>query len=238
MKSAEATSALKLEAYASEFIGTYFLVLTIGLNVLQRTALGPVSVGLILMAMVFATGKVSGGHFNPAVTLGVLLCRRRHLHWRDGLLYVAAQLSGGLAAGCTYAAMLGATFTLQPGNGHSLLDALFAEVLFTVALVFVVLSVATTDEGNHYFGVAVGFTVMAAAFSVGSISGCSLNPAVAVGVIGSHWLQAGGSLGLLAPFALGPLLGSLVAAGLFRVVRAADVAAEEVPLPRSPLRPY
>lgn len=220
MKSMEVPVLMKPEAYASEFIGTYFLVLTIGLNVLQRIALAPISVGFILMAMIFATGKVSGGHFNPAVTLGVMVCRQGLL-WRDALLYVLAQLAGAVAAGLTYTAMLGATFSLRPGQGYDMLDALAAEALFTVALVFVVLSVATVGGDNQNFGLSIGFTVTAAAFSVGRISGSSLNPAVAFGVICSHWLHVGGGLEQLAPYILGPLLGAIIAAALFRIVRAA-----------------
>lgn len=241
MKSSEA-EPLRIEAYASEFIGTYFLVLTIGLNVLQRIALAPISIGFILMAFIFATGKVSGGHFNPAVTLGVLICRPGLL-LRDGLLYVVAQLAGAVAAGLTYTAMLGATFSLKPGAGYTMEDAMLAEALFTVALVFVVLSVATTGS-NQYFGLSIGFTVTAAAFSVGRVSGASLNPAVAFGVIGSHWLHMGGGLEQLVPYTLGPLLGALVAAVLFRIVRAGhygpqgQVLDEEERLLKEPSRTY
>jgi len=222
---------LKIEACVSEFVGTFFLVLTIGYNVLQRTALAPISIGAMLAAMIFATGKVSGGHFNPAVTLGVLL--RGKVNFESAAAYVGSQLCGALLAGCVYSHVLGATFALGPGAGYTLAAAAIVEVLFTAALVFVVLSVATTaqDDGNWYYGLAIGFTVMAAAFAIGPISGCSLNPAVTVGVIISHLMHTGEIMpSRLLTYTVAPLLGSLVAVLLFNMIRNAEY---EVPLPTS-----
>merc|ERR1719161_1562880 len=123
-----------------------------------------------------------------------------------------------------YYAVLSATFTFHPGSGYSMVDALLVEVIFTAALVFVVLNVATTrqDTNNHYYGLAIGFTVMSAAFACGSISGCSLNPAVSFGVMMSNFIHTNEGLKYFALYMCCPLLGSLVAAGLFRVIRAAE----------------
>jgi len=215
---------LKLEAYVSEFIGTFFLVFTVGLNVLQNTALAPVSIGSILMVMIFATGSVSGAHFNPAVTLGVLVSMRDQIHWVDACIYIIIQLFAGLCASGVYYYVLYATFTLHPGAGYGWMDAAVVEILFTAALVFVVLNVATTsqDTNNHYYGLAIGFTVMAAAFACGSISGCSLNPAVTFGVMVSNMLHTGTGMKYFGLYFLAPLAGSFVAAGLFRLIRAAE----------------
>lgn len=210
----------KLEAYVSEFVGTFFLVLTVGFNVLQNTALAPISIGSILMSMIFATGKVSGGHFNPAVTLGVYL--RGKIDGNSAFGYVLVQMAGGLVAGLTYFSMLGATFSLGPGVGYGAAAVLIVEVIFTAALVFVVLSVATTvqDDGNWYYGLAIGFTVMAAAFAIGPISGCSLNPAVTFGVMFSNLFHTGYlKVSLLLIYTFAPLLGSLLAVGFFQVIR-------------------
>lgn len=212
------------EALASEFIGTFFLVLTVGFNVLQATALAPVAIGSILMVMIFATGSVSGAHFNPAVTLGVILSGREQAHPVDAAWYVAAQLSGGVVAGAVYWWVFGATFTLKPGVGYMWYDAVVAEILFTAALVFVVLNVATTNEdaNNQYFGLAIGFTVMSSAFAIGAVSGCSLNPAVTCGVMLTHLLHNGAGMKYFAVYIVGPLLGSCLAVGLFRVTRASE----------------
>lgn len=209
-----------VEAYFSEFVGTFFLVLTIGFNVLQNTALAPVSIGAMLMAMIFATGRVSGGHFNPAVTLGVY-CRGK-IDGDDACAYVAVQLAAGFCAGCVYLEILGASFSLGPGTGYTLASVCIVEVLFTAALVFVVLSVATTtqDEGNWYYGLAIGFTVMAAAFAIGPISGCALNPAVAFGVMMSNFIHTGFlRLSILMLYTFSPLFGALLAVLFFNVIR-------------------
>lgn len=209
-----------VEAYVSEFVGTFFLVLTIGFNVLQNTALAPISIGAMLMVMIFATGKVSGGHFNPAVTLGVYA--RGNITGDCACAYAMTQLLAGLVAGCCYLSILGASFSLGPGIGYTLGSVCIVEVLFTTALVFVVLSVATTmqDDGNWYFGLAIGFTVMAAAFAIGPISGCSLNPAVAVGVLMSNFLHTGSlRVSILLVYMITPLIGSLIAIVLFQIIR-------------------
>lgn len=222
------------EALASEFFGTFFLVLTVGFNVLQNAVLAPIAIGSILMVMIFATGSVSGAHFNPAVTIGVLAGGREKCHPVDACLYMVAQIIGGLAAGAVYWWVLGATFTLAPNSkgGFDWIDALIAEILFSAALVFVVLNVATTEENanNQYFGLAIGFTVMSSAFAIGGISGCSLNPAVTCGVMLTHLFHQGSGMQYFGLYLLCPILGALVAAGLFRVVRGAEYQKSAIPI--------
>jgi len=220
---------LRLENYLAEFIGTFFLVFTVGLNVLQNTALAPVSIGAILLVMVFAGGSVSGAHYNPAVTLGVFLSQNKpsnsgekeKLHSLDAVVYVLVQcLAGGLGAAMYYW-VLGATFTLKPGHGFGPFEAGFAELLFTTALVFVVLNCALTkqDEQNQYYGLAIGFTLMSAAFAIGPVSGCCLNPALAVGVVGSHYFATGTGAEFLALYLIVPLVAGGIASLVFRIVR-------------------
>lgn len=210
------------EAYVAEFIGTFFLVFTIGVNALQNTALAPVSIGLILVAMISSTGKVSGAHFNPAVTLGVVLCGAK-LKATDACMYVLAQLSGGLLAGMMYKFLLGATFTFQPGQGYGVVDVICVEALFTAILVAVVLGVCAAEKdnksGNQYGGLVIGFTVMAAAFAIGSISGCSLNPAVVIGVMGSNWFNVRSGLDYMGWYLLAPIIGAVLGAGIFYAMR-------------------
>lgn len=163
-----------------EAIGTFFLVLTVGLVVTgSDTALAPLAIGSALMIMVYAGGHISGGHYNPAVTLGVYL--RGKATTTELFGYWAAQIIGGIAA-AAIAAML--TLDQSAGPGPETLPALVAEFLFTFALVYVVLNTATTrgTEGNSYYGLAIGFTVVVGAFAVAPISGAAFNPAVAVGV--------------------------------------------------------
>jgi aquaporin Z len=168
-----------MRKYIAEFIGTFFLVFTIGCTVLFDApgVIAPLAIGAILMTMIFAGGHISGGHFNPAVTLGVWL--RGRCATADVLPYMLAQVLGGLAAAFAVLVLKGVPGTPGPLAAG---PALLAEFLFTFALVYVVINVATakgTSE-NSFYGLAIGMTVMAGAFSVGSISGAAFNPAVAI----------------------------------------------------------
>ena len=170
--------------YATEFIGTLFLVLTVGCSVIAAVAapgvIAPLAIGAVLMVMIYAGGHISGGHYNPAVTLGVFL--RGRCPASDVAPYMAAQIAGAaVAAALVLFLRSGATVT--PFHPAGVGPALVAEFLFTFALVYVVLNVATVKQvsGNSYFGLAIGFTVTAGAFAVGNISGAAFNPAVAIG---------------------------------------------------------
>jgi aquaporin Z len=172
----------KNSAYFTELIGTFFLVFTVGTSVLGGSPLAPLAIGAILMAMIYAGGHISGGHYNPAVTMGVLV--RRRIHLADAVAYWVAQIAGG---------MLGAVlarWVVNPRNvaplslsGRALVAAIIAEVLFTFALAYVMLSVATSKShpNNSFYGLAIGFTVAAGVASVGRVSGATFNPAVALG---------------------------------------------------------
>jgi aquaporin Z len=172
----------KMNKYVVELIGTFFLVLTVGSTVITPGAgnLAPLAIGSALMVMVFAGGHISGGHYNPAVTLGVWL--RGKCETRDVLPYWVSQLLGAGLAALVVRFFKGVP--ALPGSGLPILPALVAEFLFTFALVYVVLNVATAKgtAGNSFYGLAIGMTVMTGAFAVGNISGAAFNPAVAVGV--------------------------------------------------------
>jgi len=167
---------------AMEFIGTFFLVFTVGSTVILRGAgvIPPLAIGSALMVMVYAGGHISGAHYNPAVSLGALL--RGRLSAAEIVPYWVAQFAGAAAAAAAVMCLGGtppATFTAALG------PAFLAESLFTFALVFVVLNAATSKDtaGNSFYGLAIGFTVLAGAFAVGPVSGGALNPAVTVGAM-------------------------------------------------------
>jgi aquaporin Z len=169
--------------YLVELIGTFFLVLTIGSTVLDPGGAGnlaPLAIGSVLMAMVYAGGHVSGAHYNPAVTLAVFL--RGKCEAKDVLPYMGAQVVGAIAAAAIVLFLKGNP-TVTPLK-VDVARALVAEFLYTFALGYVVLNVATAKatSGNSFYGLAIGFTVLAGAYSVGAISGGVFNPAVAVGI--------------------------------------------------------
>ena len=169
--------------YVYEFIGTFFLVLTVGMTVLGPNNAGimaPLAIGSVLAVMVYAGGHISGGHYNPAVSLSVFL--RGKLPLSDLFAYWVVQLIAAVAAGYLTIYLKGSpqatAMTLDVGK------ALVVEFLFTFALCYMVLNTATAKEtsGNSYFGLAIGFTVMVGAYAVGAISGGAFNPAVALGI--------------------------------------------------------
>lgn len=171
-----------MKKYLMELIGTFFLVFTIGMSVIpgNSAVIPPLAIGSILMVMIYAGGHISGGHFNPAVTLGVWM--RGRCDGKDVLPYMASQIIGAILAAGVVRYLLPAAQP-QPRN-LAVLPELIAEFLFTFALVFVVLNSATSKDntGNSFYGLAIGFTVMAGAFAVGGIASAAFNPAVAVGI--------------------------------------------------------
>ena len=206
-----------MNKYLTEFIGTFFLVLTVGCTVIPGVpgVIPPLAIGAALMIMIFAGGHVSGGHYNPAVTLAVWI--RGRCPAKDAGPYLAAQAAAGIVAA------LVATFLVGPGTPMEIKNvpaALVAEFLFTFALAYVVLNTATAKgtAGNSFYGLAIGMTVMTGAFAVGAISGGAFNPAVAVGVVIMKMISlADVWIHLVADFA-----GGAVAALAFKFINPTD----------------
>jgi aquaporin Z len=172
-----------MNKYIAEFIGTFFLVLTIGCTGIGAGAgvIAPLAIGAALMVMIFAGGHISGAHYNPAVTVGVLI--RGKVQAGDVIPYMIAQFAGAAVAALITTKLLRAGIAVTP-IAPKVGPALVAEFLFTFALVYVVLNAATAEgtSGNSFYGLAIGMTVMTGAFAVGDISGGAFNPAVALGI--------------------------------------------------------
>ena len=213
-----------MKKYLVEFIGTFFLVFTIGMTVLAPGAgnMAPLAIGSVLAVMIFAGGHVSGGHFNPAVTLGVWL--RGKCDTADVGPYLGAQAAAALVASFAVKALKTGLVAKAAALGGAMtpeiLPALLAEFIFTFALVWVVLNTATAKgtSGNSFYGWAIGFTVLAGAYAVGGVSGGAFNPAVALGLCtmgivawGSLWIY------LVACFA-----GGAAAAAAYKVVNGSE----------------
>jgi aquaporin Z len=206
-----------MKNYLTELIGTFFLVLTIGLTVLAETPFAPLAIGASLMIMVYMGGHVSGGHYNPAVSLAVMI--RGRLQPGEYIPYILSQMIGALVASLAVLAILGRTFAPAPGKTASVAGALLVEILYTFALCLVVLQSATSKgtQGNSFYGLAIGFTVTVGAFAGGSVSGGAFNPAVGIGPIIVNGLAGGGSFGDLWLYIIGPLVGGGLAAAAFKV---------------------
>jgi aquaporin Z len=184
-----------MKKYVIEFIGTFFLVLTIGLSA------NPLAIGAVLAAMVYMGGYISGAHYNPAITLAIWM--RRKIDGLEAIKYVVVQLVAALVAAATYLTIKGHDMVVAPGAGVSFSTALLCEIIFTFALVSVVLhtAVSSKTKGNPYFGLAIGFTLLVGAYSVGSISGGAFNPAVGIGPNLFGWNS--GSLSNIALYLVG-----------------------------------
>jgi aquaporin Z len=214
-----ASAGLTARKYAVELIGTFLFVFAIGTAASLSGAFAPLAIGSALMVMVYAGGHISGGHFNPAVTLGALV--RGRIGGRDAAAYWVVQLVGAALAGWLVRwVILPVHDTAKTLSGHTMGAAFVVELLFTFALVYVVLNVATSKDhpNNSFYGLAIGFTVMVGAFAVGSVSGGVFNPAVFVG---------GAILGLFAwstiwVYFLAQLLAGVLAGLTFRALNPAD----------------
>lgn len=216
-----------------EFIGTFFLVLVVYLTVAQEQQEAGLAIGTVLAVMIFMGGHVSGGHYNPAVTVAVVMSGRNHktkfanggeldTNWKQLIMmsgaYIGVQVFAGIIAAAIGFGLTGVQWGPSPGAKFGIGPAFGAEVFFTFALCLIVLNVATTDNNanNHFYGMAIGWLVFVGATSVGDISGAVFNPAVGTGITLMDVFLAG-SMQHIWLYWLGPISGALLAAGVFRV---------------------
>ena len=194
----------------TEFIGTFFLTLTICTAAAFGTAgsYAPFAIASTLMVMIYAGGHVSGAHYNPAVTISIYL--RGACDKSEVVPFIASQLVAGVVG-----AMVASNVLMPDGEvGPLVMDtgpAFGAELLFTFALAYVILNVATSEstEGNGYYGAAIAFVVLAGALTVGSISGASFNPAVTASLVSAGVMEAADSWIHLVPQLAGGALAAL-----------------------------
>lgn len=206
-----------MREYLTETIGTFFLVLTVCLTVLGNSPMAPLAIGASLMIMVYMGGHISGGHYNPAVSLAVAL--RGKLPMKQLLPYWGFQLVGAILAALVSRVVMNQTMHFYPSPAATVTEALLIEFVYTFALCIVVLQTATSSktQGNSYYGLAIGFTVVVAAFAGGGISGGAFNPAVALGPILVDATLARGPFQYAWIYLVGPLLGGAVAAWVFKM---------------------
>jgi aquaporin Z len=207
-----------MNKYIVEFIGTFFLVFTVGMCVIKPDVgnFAPLAIGSALMVMVYAGGHISGGHYNPAVTVSVWLRGKCPTASVPG--YIVAQVLAAVVAAALALYLKGNPETTPAAVKVG--PALLAEFLGTFALCWTVLNTATAKgtAGNSNYGLAIGFTVVVMAYAVGGVSGGAFNPAVAVGVTIMHLVQGAQVwIHLVADFA-----GGVVAALAFKQLSLED----------------
>ncbi len=172
-----------MKKYITEFIGTFFLVFVIGMAVLGgKGDFAPLAIGSTLMVMIYAGGHISGAHYNPAVTLAVLI--RGKISVAEAIIYMIVQIIGACVASLVVMYLMNDKIAEQAVEMANNSKGLLAEFLGTFALAYVVLNVATAKgtSGNSFYGLAIGFTVLAMALALGVMSGGAFNPAVAIGI--------------------------------------------------------
>lgn len=205
-----------MRKYLTEFVGTFFFLLTIGLIVVSGNPMAPLVIGAVLMVIVYMGGHVSGGHYNPAVSVAVFL--RGKLPAGELIPYIVAQVAGATLGAWLAYHVSGKSFAPAPGPEVSPLHVLLIEGVYTLLLCLVVLNVATSKrtEGNSYYGLAIGFAIVVAAFAGGPLSGGAFNPAIGTGSILISHLSGNGGLGNLWLYWVGPVAGGIVAAFIFK----------------------
>ena len=195
----------------TEFIGTFFLSLTICTAAVYGSAgeYAPFGIASTLMVMIYAGGHISGAHYNPAVTVSIYL--RGACEKDEVLPYIASQVIGAISAALIVENLL---FPADDSPVAFVLgtDAVVAELLFTFALAYVILNVATTEStsGNGYYGAAIALVVFAGAITVESISLASFNPAVTSALIVSGKLGLADSWMHFVPQFIGAILATYV----------------------------
>jgi aquaporin Z len=203
-----------LKRLVAEFIGTFFLVLVASMTIAGKSDLAPLAIGIILMIMVFAGGHISGGHFNPAVTLGVWSNQGIRGYWM--ILYFLVQIGAAAVAAGVAGWLLPDGYRAGPVASSGWLHVCLAEGLGTFTLVYTVLNVtaARATANNGFYGLAIGLTITAMAYALGGVSGGIFNPALAVGM---YIMGAVSKLELLTYFA-GSFAGAVLASFLFKIV--------------------
>lgn len=204
-----------MRKYVVEFIGTFFLVLAVCSAIFHNpdNNFAPLAIGFALIVMIYASGHLSGAHFNPAVSLAIFI--RGKMAFVEMIGYWVVQLMAGVVAALVATNMFDYSATpTVPGNT---MGAVMAELLGTFALVYVILNVATSPKtaNNQYYGLAIGLTVVAMAYALGPVSGGAFNPAVALGLSVFEKIGWDGLWIYLA----GSIAGAIIAALVYRLLR-------------------
>ena len=193
-----------------EFIGTFFLVLTVALTG------NPLAIGGVLATLVYMGGYISGANYNPAVTLALFINEK--IDFKTMWRYIAVQMSAGVIAAAVYYGVQGSRFVPQIAATATLPSAFLVEVIYTFLLCTVVLNVATTDKvkDNQYYGAAIGLALMVGAFAGGPISGGAFNPAVGVSPLLYDYQNLGTQLVNMSVYLAGPLTGGILAGLIYQ----------------------
>ncbi len=210
-----------MRKYVAEFIGTFALVFCgTGAIVINDVTGGTVThvgiaitFGLIVTAMIYAFGKISGAHINPAVSIAFAVTDR--FNEKQVAPYIVAQLAGGIFASVILAFLFqeheGLGTTLPAGDWH---QTFILEIILTYFLMVVILFVSQNKAVTEFTGLAVGFVVLLEAMFAGPITGASMNPARSIAPA-----LVSGNLTHLWMYIVAPVIGALLASGTWFLLR-------------------
>jgi len=202
-----------MKNYIIEFIGTFFLVFTIGFTS------NPIAISAILTGMIYMGKDISGAYYNPAITIAGWL--RGRMNFLEFLKYIAIQILAATIAALMYYLIIAKTFAPIPNNTINPLKPLFIEAAFTFVLALVFLKTTTSKKtaGNSYYGIAIGFTVLGAIYAGSSISGAGYNPAAAIGsiIIDTIFWGWEGYIHNLWLYIVGPFIGGAAATVVYKI---------------------
>ncbi|HRN70979.1 MAG TPA: aquaporin [Candidatus Woesebacteria bacterium] len=193
-----------------EFIGAFFLILIIAFTG------NPMAIGVVLVALVYMGGYISGAHYNPAVTVALWINNK--IEPMDAMKYIGTQMLAGVVAAAFFNVIAGSKFLPSPALDADLAGAFLIEALFTFLLCSVILHVAATDKtkGNNYYGIAIGFTLIAIAYAGGPISGGAFNPAVGVSPLLYDFMNFGSHFMNITLYLIGPIVGGILAGMIYK----------------------
>jgi aquaporin Z len=198
----------------AEFIGTLALVLIgCGSAVIAGDKIGFLGIsfafGLTVTCLAYAVGGISGGHFNPAVTLSQVLLKKNSI--TDGIYYVIAQIAGACAGSGLLALITNQTKKMganMAGDGYTTTQSFIAELVFTFLFIYVIIGVTSTYSHNKFAGLAIGFMLVLAHIVLIPVTGTSVNPARS---LAPALFVGGEAMNQLWIFIIAPLLGSALA---------------------------
>ena len=195
-----------MQRYMMELIGTFFLTVAISLTG------NPIAIGLMLMAMIYVGSHISGGHYNPALTLATWI--RGKINTNDTIAYMVAQTVGALLAVWVFMMITNTVYAPETAAGVQLGTAIMVEALLVMVLVwvFLVMTSMTSYKGSAVGGVVVGLTLMSIAF-IGGL----FNPAVALGAMMCNMMKGGAFVGMnnALIYVGGPLVGGALASFVY-----------------------
>ena len=209
-----------------EFFGTFFLCFTILCCVLLpvNPAIAPVVIGLVLAVLVYAGGPISGAHYNPAVSLAIFLIGK--MGAKKTILYCIFQIFGAAYAALMALLFLSPVATVNQVTDFAITPLVIAEIIFTTLLIYVVIFTAVSKriQGNNYFGLAIGASVLVGIGAVGSICLTAFNPAVAIVLC----LSKIAAIKLAGITILANLAASVISCALFKILNIDDIENVEV----------